>query len=80
MAAHSETHARIRLNFVNLPLDSTWMLIDYKKLPLISDIVYEIKKRYFGDSTLLSLSLQGSWLPLQEKSFLLRDEDIVVVR
>ena len=80
MAAYNQTHARIRLNFVNLPLDSAWMLIEYKKLPLISDVIYEIKKRYFKDTFQISLSLQGSCLPLQEKSFLLRDEDVVTVR
>ena len=80
MASCFQTHARIRLNFVNSRLDSVWMLIDYKKLPLISDIVYEVNKRYFGGNTELSLSLHGSRLPLEEGSLLLRDEDAVTVR
>ena len=80
MAASIQSHARIRLNFVNLPIESAWMLIDYKRLPLISDIVCEINKRHFGGIHDLTLSLQGSCLPLQEKSLLLRDEDVVTVR
>ncbi|XP_052791236.1 uncharacterized protein LOC128225205 isoform X2 [Mya arenaria] len=81
MAAPCGEFVRIRLYFENKSFERSWLLIVFKKLPFVSDVINEIRKRNdICRESRISLRLKDHVLPGIEASFILKEDDIVCVR
>jgi len=81
MAAPMSDFVRIRLHFENDQFENTWLLFDNRKCLTIEDVAIEIRNRYgIGRKEDIVLFLMGHVLRNEEKSKILRDDDLVCVR
>ena len=83
MAAPTNSHARICLTFDSNEIESSWLLVKYKEMPLIHDVCQKINSQYSlvrSRKEQLVLRLQSSVLPTWESSELLQNDDRISVR
>ena len=72
-------NVRVKLIFPN-PTENCWFLINTSNDQIIGDVENKLAKRFDKDSETLRLYLDGCWLPTEESTLVLRDNDNISVR
>uniref|UniRef100_G3NP00 Coilin p80 n=1 Tax=Gasterosteus aculeatus TaxID=69293 RepID=G3NP00_GASAC len=83
MAAHSNTSIRVRLLFDYPPpavvdCRMCWLLVDLNACRVVADLESVIREKFdFGRGSILSLFVEGCYLPHTESVYVVRDNDSV---
>nr|XP_040047092.1 coilin [Gasterosteus aculeatus aculeatus] len=86
MAAHSNTSIRVRLLFDYPPpavvdCRMCWLLVDLNACRVVADLESVIREKFdFGRGSILSLFVEGCYLPHTESVYVVRDNDSVRVK
>lgn len=71
---------RVCLHFSDLDQETCWFLVDFKKIPTVECMQRMIGRKFYkSEETSFKLTLKGSLLPAWESSFILRDDDQIIV-
>ena len=72
-------NVRVKLVFPETS-ENCWFLINRANDQTIQDVEARVRRRFDDDNRSVRLFLDGCWLPTEESSFVLHDNDTVNVR